>query len=164
MNVDRRLIEDVESLEVRQWRSSGVPNGFLGAGVDSRGDTPRCDKIVQELCGSGLPVFRLKQVHSARICDLTAGSGVREADGWFFSFQAHKGIFGIETADCAPVLLCTRDKSFGAALHCGWRGAAAGLLPHALELFDTHGVSRADLEICIGPCAGGCCYEVGDDV
>lgn len=166
MNAERREFEGIEIFGVREWREAGIAHGFLGAGVDSRGDRARCDEIVKRYCGATtLEVHRLRQIHSDLICDASSESCEnREADGWMFSFANNPAIFGIETADCAPVLLVARDRSFGAALHCGWRGAGAGLLPRAIALFAERGVPHSELELCIGPCAGGCCYEVKDDV
>jgi YfiH family protein len=72
---------------------------------------------------------------------------------------------GIITADCAPVLLRDLRHRAVAAVHAGWRGAAAGVLEATLAtLHRTAGVEPHDVEAVIGPAAGGCCYEVGDDV
>jgi hypothetical protein len=51
-----------------------------------------------------------------------------------------------------------------AALHAGWRGAAAGIGTSAVERFAAEGVDAADLVVALGPAILGCCYEVGDDV
>jgi YfiH family protein len=72
---------------------------------------------------------------------------------------------GIITADCVPVLLRDRRGRAVAAVHAGWRGAAAGLLEATLDtLARTAGVEPRDVEATIGPAASGCCYEVGTDV
>jgi YfiH family protein len=65
------------------------------------------------------------------------------------------------TADCLPVALSTGDAV--AMIHAGWRGLAAGVLEegvHALRELDAEG----DLVAVIGPGAGPCCYEVGEEV
>lgn len=64
----------------------------------------------------------------------------------------------IVTADCVPVLLLGDD--IVAAIHAGWRGIAAGIVPAAVERAREHGA----LEAVIGPAIGPCCYEVGEDV
>ncbi|MGA9875999.1 MAG: polyphenol oxidase family protein [Solirubrobacteraceae bacterium] len=65
------------------------------------------------------------------------------------------------TADCIPVVLGAEGAV--AALHAGWRGLAAGVLQEgvrALREVGGHGTVVA----VVGPCAGPCCYEVGEEV
>ena len=61
----------------------------------------------------------------------------------------------VQVADCLPVALAGRRGV--AALHCGWRGLASGILARgAAEV----GATAA----AIGPGIGRCCYQVGDEV
>jgi YfiH family protein len=65
------------------------------------------------------------------------------------------------TADCLPVALGANGAV--AMVHAGWRGLAAGVLEEgvrALRELDGDG----DLVAVIGPGAGPCCYEVGEEV
>jgi hypothetical protein len=72
---------------------------------------------------------------------------------------------GIVTADCVPALLLARSAGVVAAVHAGWRGAAAGVLESALRrLGETWGVAPADIEVALGPSIGPCCYRVGAEV
>jgi YfiH family protein len=65
------------------------------------------------------------------------------------------------TADCIPVVLSAQGAV--AALHAGWRGLAAGVLEEGVRgLRDVGG--RGDVQALVGPCAGACCYEVGEEV
>ena len=70
------------------------------------------------------------------------------------------------TADCLPVALGARGAV--AMIHAGWRGLAAGVLEEGVAaLRDLGGAPTAqDSEIVavIGPGAGLCCYEVGEEV
>jgi hypothetical protein len=61
------------------------------------------------------------------------------------------------TADCMAIALATPTRV--AMAHAGWRGLADGVIENALEQLGDEPVVAA-----IGPSAGGCCYEVGDDV
>ena len=61
----------------------------------------------------------------------------------------------VQVADCLPVMLAGDDGV--AAVHCGWRGMAAGIVDRGV------GEVRARAAA-IGPGIGPCCYEVGDDV
>ena len=65
----------------------------------------------------------------------------------------------IVTADCVPVLLAA--PGVVAAVHAGWRGIVAGVVPAALEFL---GPDPKKVRAWIGPAIGECCYEVGEDV
>ena len=60
------------------------------------------------------------------------------------------------TADCLPVALAAPGAV--GMVHAGWRGLAAGVLEQALAKLE------GDVVAAVGPCARGCCYEVGDEV
>jgi len=62
------------------------------------------------------------------------------------------------TADCLPVAIAAADGSRLALLHAGWRGLEAGIVERGV---DAVGLPAA---AAVGPGAGPCCYEVGDDV
>ncbi len=50
-----------------------------------------------------------------------------------------------------------------AAVHAGWRGMAAGVLEQGVAVLrELAGPGEA--LAAIGPCAGSCCYEVGEEV
>lgn len=69
----------------------------------------------------------------------------------------------VKTADCVPVL-----GSFPGgvvAMHAGWRGAKAGIVPQTLETIAVAlGLGRRDFQLAIGPCIGQANYEVGPEV
>jgi YfiH family protein len=65
------------------------------------------------------------------------------------------------TADCVPVALAGPDAV--AMLHCGWRPLAGGIVTEGVRAVRELGADGA-LAAAIGPGAGGCCYEVGDEV
>jgi YfiH family protein len=74
-------------------------------------------------------------------------------------------LVGVVTADCMPVLMLARSRRAVAAVHAGWRGAAAGVLEEAVaRLVAEYGVSPDALEVAMGPTVGPCCYEVGPEV
>jgi polyphenol oxidase len=79
--------------------------------------------------------------------------------------NAAKILLGIKTADCVPVLLCDKRAGACAAIHAGWRGTLARIVPITLERMRLeYGTRAGDVRAAIGPAAGACCYEVGDDV
>jgi YfiH family protein len=65
------------------------------------------------------------------------------------------------TADCLPVVLGSQGAV--AALHAGWRGLAAGVLQEGVRALHEVG-GRGAVVAVVGPCAGACCYEVGEEV
>lgn len=97
----------------------------------------------------------LRQIHSSHV--LQASPGLAGGGDALISDESGLAL-AVATADCVPVLLAGRRRI--AAVHAGWRGLVAGVVPAALALFD----SPADIEAWIGPAIGSCCYEIGDDV
>ena len=73
---------------------------------------------------------------------------------------------GVLTADCVPVLLLA-PWGVG-AVHAGWRGLAGGVVAAAaddlLDCSQTPPTTCPSVVALVGPCAGPCCYEVGDEV
>ncbi len=72
---------------------------------------------------------------------------------------------GVKYADCVPILLASGDGRAVAAVHAGWRGLVAGIIPGAVQrLTDLTGQSPADFRAAIGPCISMKNYEVGAEV
>jgi YfiH family protein len=109
-------------------------------------------------------VRTLRQVHGRiihRVSEIECGA--TEGDG----LMTYRGgaLVGVWTADCVPVHVVAAAFGVAAAVHCGWRGSAAGILAVTLErLAADWAVAARDLEAALGPSIGGCCYEVGDEI
>ncbi len=74
-------------------------------------------------------------------------------------------LVGVRTADCVPLLLCTKDAKVVGAVHAGWRGTSQGILKKTITVMKNRfSVSPDDILIAIGPSIRGCCYEVGIEV
>lgn len=70
-------------------------------------------------------------------------------------------MIGVLVADCYPVLIHDPVKKTAAAIHAGWRGAAAGIIGKTIKAMKTHFSSRPeDLEAAIGPGIGAHKYLV----
>ena len=71
----------------------------------------------------------------------------------------------VKTADCVPVLIADPKTGAFAAVHAGWRGTSASIVPAAIkQLQSEYGARAEDLRAAIGPAANSCCYEVGSEV
>lgn len=79
--------------------------------------------------------------------------------------DAPKVLLGVKTADCVPVLLGDVKTRAFAAIHAGWRGTVASIVPKTIaEMRKKFGTNPQDLIAAIGPAASGRNYEVGADV
>jgi YfiH family protein len=76
-----------------------------------------------------------------------------------------KILLAVKTADCVPVLIGDSKTGAFAAVHAGWRGTSSSIVGRAMAQMQTEfGAKPSDLRVAIGPAAGACCYEVGNDV
>jgi hypothetical protein len=73
-------------------------------------------------------------------------------------------ILAVRTADCAAIVLAAEDGRAIAAIHAGWRGAAAGIVAETVRALAGAGIEPGGLLAAIGPTIGPCCYAVGRDV
>jgi len=153
------------------------PDDVRGGSGDfglSTGGSARAVAARYEALAAGLG-FRAtgvcRQVHGTRL--VAAGDAPSdglwipgEADGFVgIAPEGAARLFAVTVADCAPVYLVDPDTRAFALLHAGWRGAAAGILGHALEVLrDAHGCSASAFRLHIGPAICGDCYEVGPEV
>jgi YfiH family protein len=145
----------------------GVYHAFLGVDpVEGRG---RRDRLREVFSLAAETVGTLKQVHSASILRFEPGDGdvpggwKREGDA-LWTETPGTGV-GVHTADCVPILLAHRKLPLAAAVHAGWRGLAAGIVEETVRLLAARS-GDADVEGIVavaGPCARGCCYEVGEE-
>jgi len=121
------------------------------------------------ISGNGSGWFlSVNQVHgtNALVVDRPLTGADRFDGGWDALVTDQPDVtVAVRTADCVPVLVYDRRRRAVAAIHAGWRGAVAGIVPKTIEMmlarFDVH---KTDLRIGIGPSAGPCCYEVDEPV
>ncbi len=132
--------------------------GFLHAFPDR---TDRDGELLAEL--GVQTIAQAKQVHGRGVIDARESTGAegREADA-LVGRAVERLAVGVRVADCVPVLVADDASGSVAAIHAGWRGIVAGVVPAAIELLA--GGQRTGLIAAIGPCIGGCCFEVGSDV
>jgi YfiH family protein len=118
--------------------------------------------------GVGEPCFVARQVHGAAVVQVRAGDDPlavarTEADA---VITADPGVtVGVFVADCIPALIADPRTGAAAAVHAGWRGTVAGVLPAAVAaLARAFGARPGDLRVALGPAIGPCCFEVGAEV
>lgn len=156
----------VAAFTERTGGRSGGPFASLNLGVKD-GDRPDavaanrrtvCDRL-------DIDAFAVaEQVHAASVGEVgpdTRGAGF---DAWDFEgcdalvTREREAALAVLTADCVPVALA--DGDLVAAVHVGWRGAAAGIVDGALGRFrDPAAVTAA-----LGPAIRSCHYRVDDAV
>jgi YfiH family protein len=147
-------------------RAGGVSEGpyaALNLGLLTDDDPARVAenrRRVAELAGA--PLAWGRQVHGTRVVTVdgaTTPEDVVDADGVATTSRDVAAL--VLTADCLPIALATPGAV--AMVHAGWGGLAGGVLQagvDALRALDPDGALHA----AIGPGAGACCYEVGDEV
>lgn len=101
----------------------------------------------------------LEQIHGVKVLNAKADGVVRTADGSYSNQPAHPCL--VMTADCLPILLCNKQGSEVAALHCGWRSLAKGICARGLQKFSA---SPSDILAFLGPAISQPHFEVGVDV
>lgn len=157
---------------VERWQERGILHGFGNSALDVSNETAAPTQFL-----SGKRLLLLSQHHSKIIIQFRSPAADSEwevlesqqlsGDAWLADFREsglEQCAFGIKTADCFPVLIAATKLPIVAAVHCGWRGAEAGLLLDTLVLFGRMGISPKSIEMAIGPGAQVADYEIGVDV
>lgn len=105
--------------------------------------------------------FWLQQVHGCDVADAdTSGTGSPCAADAAVATRPGR-VCAVLTADCLPVLFCSRAGDWVAAVHAGWRGLTAGVLDQALA---HAGTPATEVLAWLGPAIGPGAFEVGAEV
>jgi polyphenol oxidase len=154
----------------RRGGVSGGPYASLNLGLMTDDEPTAVSdnrRTLQKRVGS--PVAFVRQVHGVEVRGMTAeeAAGLASArpdqlpvaDGQVTADPACA--LATLTADCLPVALA--GSGGVAMLHAGWRGLSGGILERGADALRALGVT-GPLSAAIGPGAGPCCYEVGEEV
>jgi YfiH family protein len=148
-------------------RTGGVSqNAFFSLNPASHvGDNDECvgtnRQIIRNMLGLPSEPVWLEQIHSNRAVEALETGLLHQADA---SFSNQAGIVcAVMTADCLPLLVCSKDGLQVAAIHAGWRGLLAGVIRNTLIAMEANGCSK-DLLVWLGPAIGPDCFEVGSEV
>jgi polyphenol oxidase len=150
-------------------RLGGVSEGpfrslNLGILTDDDPDRVRSNRsaLVQGLSRERDSVAMGHQVHGAdvqvREGPPQPGAALEQVDAQVTSAAGVTPL--VLVADCIPLVLSAPGAV--AAVHCGWRGVAAGIVPRAVD--EVADLGAGPISAAVGPGIGPCCYEVGDEV
>lgn len=144
---------------------------------------PRSPLELTEILQPQAQVYRVKQVHGNQVLtssevesqsrqiqssiDFDAVShpsenSIPDADG-LLTEQPNQAVW-ICSADCVPVLIADEHTGQVAAVHAGWRGTAAKIVPQAIARLQAQGSQLVDLRVAMGPAIAGKVYQVSMDV
>ncbi|MDQ6803838.1 MAG: polyphenol oxidase family protein [Actinomycetota bacterium] len=148
-------------------RRGGSSTGpYAGFNMGTTTETQPADvldnrRAVQDRLGATLAWGH--QVHGTRVA-VAQGPPPRadapeQADG---QATVTRGVAAmVMVADCLPIALA--GEGAVAVIHAGWRGLAAGIVGEGVARMRELG-EHGPLCAAIGPGAGVCCYEVGEEV
>jgi YfiH family protein len=105
----------------------------------------------------------LRQIHSNQVLEADHAGCLGQGDALISN---RPGVtLAVRTADCLPILLADPRNRAVAAVHAGWRGTVARIVPQTVQaMVERFGTRPDDLLVAIGPGIGPCCFEVGPDV
>jgi YfiH family protein len=104
----------------------------------------------------------LNQVHGANVVTAEAVRQAREPlDADAVTGRSRGDLCAVRTADCLPVLFCSREGDEVAAAHAGWRGLAAGILENTISAMSG---APSHLTAWLGPAISQANFEVGHEV
>lgn len=149
-------------------RGSEVPSFDLGLfnSASSKEHVAACWDELRTATGLDR-AMHARQVHGADVRYQVAGpTGLHLSDDCDGHVTGAVGVLlAVATADCVPVFVVDPGRRSVAALHSGWRGAAAGVLERGITVMvENVGSRREELLVHLGPSICGACYEVGPEV
>jgi polyphenol oxidase len=134
--------------------------------------SPRSPIDLVEVLNDRAQVYRTKQVHGNVVLethqlsplglDRESAAELADADG-IVTHQSQQSVW-VCSADCTPVLIADDRTGQVAAIHSGWRGTAAGIVPQAIAQLQAQGSQIPDLRVAMGPAIAGCVYQVSAEV
>lgn len=150
-------------VSLRYGGSSAAPWATLNLG-DHVGDDPTAvarnrAELARQLALPDDPLW-LQQVHGTSVWP-GAARPARPPEADAAVAAAGEAVLAILSADCLPVVLCSRDGAVLGAAHAGWRGLAAGVLEATVAAMRRPG---EELLAWLGPAIGPADFEVGPEV
>lgn len=125
------------------------------------------DRAARALGVESAHVYFLSQVHGRDVVAVDGSEARREVlerqgDG---VASATAGVAcGVRSADCVPVLVADRRSGTVAALHAGWRGTVAGIVPAGVHRLRELAGAAPEIVAAIGPHISLSAFEVSEEV
>ncbi len=147
--------------------SFGGADGFNGLNLGRHvGDSPYCVRKNREIVESlGCKDLRfLNQVHSTRVVEADQIEADAEDADASLTTKENVGCV-VMTADCMPILLCSKNGEVVCACHAGWKGLAAGVIQESVKkMREKLNSSDTPIMAWIGPCLDTENFVVQQDV
>ena len=104
--------------------------------------------------------YWLNQTHSTRVTCLDQPPEVSPNSDAAFTSITNR-VCAVLTADCLPILVCSKSGAEVAAIHAGWRGLLGGILDNTINAMKS---AASDLIAWIGPAIGVNAFEINDEI
>jgi len=144
----------------------GVPHAFTTrSGPDRREmdvgelNAPLAELLARAAGARSAPMQVARQVHGAHVHHVGAEVLADPPEVDALVTERADRLLLVRSADCVPVLVAGAGGSRVAAVHAGWRGILAGVIPATLEALGGRSWAAA-----IGPCLSSEHFEVGAEV
>ena len=159
-------------------RAGGFSTGFysslnLSASTGDDAETVRrnVEKYLAAFSAAPGNTVKTSQVHGVDIFE-AGGTGLPGGTGLLSPAPASDGLITadpgltlmVSSADCSLILLYDPVRRLAAALHAGWRGAAADMAGHGVEEMVLRGSKPGNILAFLPPAIGPCCFETDEDV
>jgi len=129
-------------LRVAAWdRHRWLVHGFSTRATGDFFDWPGDAEIAAAFGTQGCGTATLRQVHSGRWVRADAPWGGKRPEADAVLTDRPGVLVGVRTADCLPVLLVDPATRSVAAVHAGWRGVVAGIVPNAVRALQAEGIA-----------------------
>ena len=152
-------------------RCEGVSTGAyasLNLGFDVGDDAETvCEnraRFMRKLGVAPAQLFELRQVQGSRVHELPDDGTpdiIAKFEGDVLIARTSGLGVSVRTADCVPVLIADCRTGHVAAVHAGWRGAVAGVVPLAIDALGGH---FKDLIVALGPHIRVDAFEISEEV
>jgi hypothetical protein len=108
----------------------------------------------------GVRLARPRQVHGNKVMTAGAAEPASTAEADAVVTTQRNLAPTVITADCLPIVIASANAV--AVVHAGWRGLESGVIANAVA--ELRSLAGGVLHAAVGPGAGVCCYEVGEDL
>ena len=156
------------SLKTARDSASGQPGSQGETGFSARQLTPDYGALASAVGYAAEALFEVEQVHGNAVVTVAPSdqiARIRAIRADALVARSAPAAIGVRVADCLPLLLADLDSGAVAAIHAGWRGVAARVVPAAVKVL--RALAGAEPNRIIGaifPHIGPCCFEVGPEV